>query len=157
MKRILSYSIALSAILLAVSLLSCHQEDEDERTRQCAESFTNAYFNFKYTTACQYVTPESRKWVSFIASNLSQKDLDVINSQEDTSSCDVSEIEMINDTLATASISVSNCYVTQAMDSGSVAKEVNIQLELHKRDNKWLVHLTSLPQATHKDRQEASR
>lgn len=142
-------TLALAALLALVLLPSCHSGEQQQEAAVAAQSFANAFFNYDFRSSAQFATPESRQWISFLASNITQDDLNTINAMNEKASCATPEITLIDDTTATARLSVQT-ETWLGKDSVNITEGgVSTTLQLRKRDGVWLVHLTEIPQIEH--------
>lgn len=137
----------VGAALFALALLpSCHSEEQQQEAAQVVQSFANAFFNYDFRSSMQFATPESRQWISFLASNITQDDLNTINAMNEEASCATPEITLIDDTTATARLSLQT-ETWLGKDSVDLTRgDVSTVLQLRKRGGVWLVHLTEIPQ-----------
>ena len=137
-------------ILLAVMLpvtYSCSGNKEEETIKDCATAFANAYFNHKYNAALRNATVESKKWIRYVAGNLTQEDLDKINSCDDTANCVMTGMQQETDTTALATFEVTNAFLPDTIGkAGRMIDKGNVNLALKKRNGQWTVHLNSVPQ-----------
>lgn len=135
--------------LLGTLLLASCSVGESEKIETSAADFASAYYNFRYNHALALCTRESEKWIRFQASNVRQADIDLYNSQQDSAQCSTADVEMSDDTTATAVVDVRNYVMTDSIvRSGKIGAKAQVKLILKKRGDKWLVNLTSLPHAT---------
>lgn len=135
---------AIVSTLLVVT--SCQLGEEQKEVSVAAENFGNAFFNYNYRFAQQLSTPESMKWIKFVASNLTQDDLNAINATTSEAVCATQKVNLTSDTTATVCLDIQNAswIATEGMiiDEGTATTQLN----LRKRDGTWQVHLTEIPQ-----------
>lgn len=147
MKHSNTYIIATLFTLIFPLAFSCNEDKEEEIIKNCATTFANAYFNNKYNTALQNVTTESGKWIRYVAGNLTQEDLDKINACDDTADCVVTDLHQENDTLAHATLEVTNAFIPDTIGkAGRMINKGNVELTLKKCNGQWAVHLNTVPQ-----------
>ena len=110
-------------------------------------NWADAYFNFHYQDALEYMTPESGKWIRFAASNITEQDVEFIKNQDKNAHVEIIERHMMaGDTTCSARISVSNFIELGGF--GQENKQVDnaeFQVILVHRDGKWLVKMEGLP------------
>ena len=60
--------------------IGCYEteKDPDAKVLSNVTAFAEAYFNYDFEKAKRMVTPESEKWLRFIASNITQEDIDLV-------------------------------------------------------------------------------
>lgn len=133
-------------IVAAALCLSCTSSDETNIDAD-VKAFACSYFNFRYSDALNFCTPESEKWIKFKASNISQADIDVVNNQTDTAECEVDGIDMNDDGTATAHVEIKNFLLNDSIGkAGVMCKSAKFSFTLFKHADHWKVHLSSLPQ-----------
>ena len=134
---------------LASALAACQgggRQDGEAQAADVARQFAEAYVQLDLHRASSLCTPESRWWMSFLASNLTQADLDVYNAQPQAATAQAEGLTMLSDTTARASLSVSGCLLLDSLGhSARVAEEARLTLTLVRRDARWLVSLQGLP------------
>lgn len=95
----------------------------------------------------QYCTPESQCWVIYAASNVTQEDVDAINAMKEKTTCKTTNIEIYNDSTSMATVKARNFFMMDSIGvTGKVIPEAYFTMTLKRREGKWSVHLTSLPQ-----------
>lgn len=139
-------TLALAALFALALLPSCHSGEQQQEAAQAAQSFANAFFNYDFRSSMQFATPESRRWISFLASNITQDDLNTINAMNEEASCATPEITLLDDTTATARLSLQTETWLGKDSVDLTSGDVSTVLQLRKRDGVWLVHLTEIPQ-----------
>lgn len=81
-------------LLIALLLMGSCSYSEERAIELSAVSFAQKYFNLHYCQALSECTPESEKWVRLKASNITQEDLDILNTQADSATCTVELVEL---------------------------------------------------------------
>lgn len=132
----------LAALPLACILLfGCSRNERDQRAKDI-EAFTYAYINFQMDNAAGYCTPESRLWLSLIASNLTENDLELIRSQEEGPSVQLTDMKEGSDSTATAFLKISHAVRLDSIGRPArLVESTVIRLQLVKRGERWLVAL----------------
>ena len=106
------------------------------------------YFECNYKEAYRQCTAESEKWITFVASNVNDSDLTVINAIETDASFEIKDIERESDTTATVKAEANNYMKMSAITrKGEIAEKDTYSLNLKRRNGKWLVNLTAVPTA----------
>lgn len=124
------------------STLSCSRNDEDTAEKR-ALRFAQNYFNLRYRQAATLCTEGSAKWIEYRAANIRQEDLDVLNAQADSASCDIDDITDDADS-ATATIIVRNFLRCDSIGKkGTMCKEAKYKVGMRRVDEKWMVDLKS--------------
>ena len=100
------FMILLTCILL---FTACSEPTtRDEAVQEAALNFADAYFNFNFKQAQEYATEESGKWLRYVASNVTQADIDSINNHEETATVTVGWVDWQSDSTAVVCVKVSN-------------------------------------------------
>lgn len=150
--------IHLPSILLCVSVafMSCsvgHATDDEEDIALAADSFVYGYFNFDFSKAVRFCTPESGKWLKFRATNVLQEDIDIIKAQQEGATYAINEIKIIDDTTATVDCKVFNYLQTDTLGRpGCMKKSGRYKFKAVKRTGKWLIKMEGLPQNGRRNR-----
>lgn len=123
--------------------LSEQPDKEKQRIEKCVTGFTEAYFNFGLNEAAEYCTPESRKYLSFLASNIREEDLEELNKQEVTTSFEIEDVSLgANDSVAYAIITVENYMDVEKIEEvGRMVDKGKFRLKTVRRDSKWYVKM----------------
>lgn len=135
-----------ACFMMLVGLGSCTFSNEEEKVAQTAEAFAKSCADYDFDTAVKYVTPTSMKWISLIASNMTQSDVDMLRSMEDGASISIGDISIKGDSVAHVSATVENVLVPQGFAEESIiAEKAQLTLRLVQQNGKWLVDLQSVP------------
>ena len=112
-------------------------------------SWADAYFNFNYEKALEYMTPESGRWIRFAASNITEQDVAFIKEQNPQT-----QIEIVNSQLSEAdTVCNANIHVSHFIQLGFSAQDnqvvdgADFQIQLVKRNGNWLVRTEGLPRS----------
>ena len=145
--RIIAVSAATLLLLAAFTLTSCREDNEEEKIENGACRFGEYFFNCLYKDAMKLCTPESEKWLRYAASNISQEDIDILNSQKDDATCESTDMTMQDDTTAVVTIKVKNFLMMDSIGVPSKIKDSALYtIVMRKRDGQWKAHLGSMPQ-----------
>ena len=145
--RILTASAGLLIVATIMTVTACSRKNDDENIEANACRFAEYYFNCVYGDAIKMCTPESKKWLRYAASNISQEDIDLLNSQKDDATCKSTDIDMKNDSTAEVTIKVKNFIMMDSIGVPPKIKESAIySIVKKKRDGQWKVHLCAMPQ-----------
>ena len=106
------------------------------------DQFASNYFNFKLKEAIPLCTPESEKWIRFMASNIFQEDIDVINNNTESTTHETDEVNYVNDTLATVKCDAYNVFKIDTIGRpGRISEHEVYNINVVKRDGKWLIKM----------------
>ncbi len=126
---------------------SCHKGSESQ-LQETVDSFSEAYFNWQFPRAVAYCTPESRRWLSYAASQVNEDDVDSLRAMDRGAEHAIDKVDYQNDSVAVARVTVRHFM---AMDSlghaGQLIDETHFALPVVYREEQWRVHLSSLPRA----------
>ena len=126
---------------------------DDNEAMDVAARWAEAYVNYDFHEAEQYVTPESGRWLRFAASNTTEHDLQLV--QEDGEAIvDVDDFfTEANDTLRIVQLRVRNFVsATLPADSAHRVEEAMFNITTVLRDGKWKVRMEGLPQSEKQSR-----
>lgn len=141
--KLRSLPCILATAACVMTLLACDNGEEKDIERSAGD-FAAAYFNLRYARAAELSTPDSEKWIRFKASNITQADLDVYNSAQDTATCTVNGMEICGDS-AIVAMTVNNVLVMDSIGKvANICKERDYRLILKKKEGKWAVRLSSV-------------
>lgn len=119
---------------------ACSLKD-DAAVETCAKSFGQNYFNLRLQQASGLCTDRSYKWIEFYASNISQDDVDVLNTQTDSALCDIDDIDIDGDS-ARVKMTVRNFLLCDSIGRpGRMCKQGKCRLTLRKEGETWKVDL----------------
>lgn len=145
-------SLCSMLIMMCLSIFSLSCERQEKRPSQdnaitAVEHFCAAYFNLQFEDALNYCTPESQKWISFAASNISEEDLEVLRNRDGGTSIEVTEIDARDtDSIGHATVKAGNYLSIEKIDDKAyIADEGIFHFDLVKRDGKWKVRMAGLP------------
>lgn len=128
--------------LLAVFMGSCISEEEEKAKAQ-ASGFAENYFNLHFDKACEYCTEDSRKWIAFRASNITEKDLEAIRQAEEEAYVASAHCEQMDDSTALIRIVVCEALAPDSLEQqeGHIAPETTVWVHLKKEGRKWRVRM----------------
>lgn len=153
-KRIIGFPSANTILIILTMFsfitLSCKNKQDtldEESMTNVANSFSEYYFNFRLTEAKRFCTPESAKWLIYMASNISQEDIEILKNQERGASSETISVELQSDTTGTAVCRVENFLKIDTLGrTGMMTDEASYRLNMVKRNGQWLVRMEGLPQ-----------
>ena len=126
--------------------------DSNPAARNAAVAWAEAYFNCDFMQAQDYSTPESSKWLSYAASNITEHDLELLHERNAVVTCD--DITVTNDTLLLVTLRVRH-YLKPAMlgEQAVQADEEGVfNITVVQRDKQWKVRMEGLPQSEKQSR-----
>jgi hypothetical protein len=133
----------LLALLFMGTLIAC--DNSNSETEQVATRWAQAFFNYNFQEAQQYVTPESEQWLRFAASNVTQQDIDALNNNEGAT-VSIDGYYPGTDSTGIVYLNVENYLQMDSIGKvGTRRQHGSFQMMLVKRDGKWKVRMEGLP------------
>lgn len=141
-------AVAKTAIfsLVAATLPACDRQRQgrQQQLTETIDSFATYYYNWHFHKAADYVTDDSRIWLSYMASQVSGNDLEKLNRHTGNATCETSSVVFENDSTASATI-----IVRDHLHMDSIGKEpslrdkstATVKIVYVKPRNKWLITL----------------
>lgn len=130
-------------ILFSLALLTAcgnNSSKDQKEVEQCATQFAEAFYNYDFNSAGELVTLEAARLLTFIGSNITQEDIDVLNSQKEGPAIEITDYHQTNDTLWRIRLTVSNYMEMDSIGSTMQLRDNGeAELTLVKHDGKWLV------------------
>lgn len=124
--------------------------DKQPDAVEVADSFARAYFNYDFNKAFSYATPESRRWLSFAASNVYKADVDTLRQMAYGAEVETGDADYADDdSTATVWVNVTGAMVRDTIGAaGHVDNGTRrYALALVNRRGRWLVKMEDLPRS----------
>ena len=86
-------------LLTGLGAAGCTSEEEEQANSR-AKEFAEDYFNLRFDEAYGNCTEDSRKWIAFRASNITEHDLEAVRSAPEGAYISSTECQQINDSTA---------------------------------------------------------
>lgn len=138
--------LTLSVSLLFTSCSEAFVSEDEKNITSLADSFASHYFNYEFSKALSFCTPESEKWLRYRATNVLQEDIDTLRKQSEKAKLTVNSVKIQCDTLATIVCDVSNHLNIDTLGQpGRMAKDGRYKLMAVRRDDRWMIKMESLP------------
>ena len=136
--RLKSLAFILSST--SMMLLSCGS-DTEEQVNDVAEAFAKEYFNWHYCEAMPYVTAESSEQMKFLASNVTEDDVQLLRSMESGAEIKIEDCNIADgDSVAYVNVTIDNfCHADTIGRAASLHESANATLMLKHRGDKWQV------------------
>lgn len=139
----------------ALSLCSCTHTGNgpQDMAEAAAAEFAEAYFNYHYKDAAAAATADSRKWLEYAASNVTQGDVDKLRSAEEDATVEIvsSAFEDDSRTKCAVRVNVGNFLRKDSINGkpGGYAKNACflLRVELDEGTGRWLVRMAGLPRS----------
>lgn len=131
------------AMLLFNSACSGDNKDQLEST---VDSFSVAYFNWRFPAALKYCTPQSRQWLVYAASQVNESDVEALRNKQEGASCQIDDIDFTDDSTAVVNVVVHNFLAMDAIGlTPQVVPAKAFRLRAIERQGVWKIHLDGLP------------
>lgn len=144
------------SLFLCFLLTSCQLQDSSSASAvdSSLSKWAEAYFNFDYKEAIEYMTPESAKWIRFAASNITEKDVEFIREHSDKTLIEITDRQMVEgDSVCNARIHVSNfVQLGTGANGNQVIDNADFIIRMVKRNGNWLVRTEGLPRSGRQSR-----
>ena len=146
------------SLLLIIGLclfVGCSEGDADSdlKVKERASEFAEAYFNYDFERVQKLITADSQKWLQFAASNISQADIDLLNSQQTSATVEVESCEYVNDSTSLVTVSVRDFMQKDSIgQAGVMTDEGLFRLTLVEQDGKHYVRMEGLPRSEKQSR-----
>lgn len=128
-------------VLIIFSLSACNINKEYTQPELIAEKFASYYFNYDFNKAFCLCTEESKQWITFHVSNITQDELDYKNQHKITSTAKVVESIYYNDSLVKTTV-ILNKVIKKSLYNDSVFCESGrTEVTLVKRGENWLIKM----------------
>ena len=139
MRQILFFFIA------ALSLTSCFHHGEND-ARDAVDSFSVAYFNWRFKDAMPFVTPQSKQWLRFAASQVDQEDVDSLRAKQYAAEVKVDDVSSVDDTTKLATVIVRDFLAMDTIGQGPHAVPIDtFRIPVALTKGYWRVSLHRLP------------
>lgn len=133
-------------ISLLTAIIACSSNKEKEDVEMATQAFVQSYFNCDYKEAARLCTSNSEQWIKFVATNVTDSDLNLLNGSKQPLECEINSIKFNNDTTATVHLTISNYLKIGAIDgNGEMRKGDNYSFLLIKYGSGWRVRLDKVP------------
>ena len=122
---------------------SCVDDGRSNKAiEKTAEEFANAYFNYDLAKAQLMVDEQSKKWLSYEASNITEADLELLRMQDKGATVTVDDSDCFADS-AIVTVTVSDFLLADSLGSkGRMVDEKTFTIRLVQDANgKWKVRM----------------
>ena len=144
-----AWSCRLMALSMVVLAACSTDPSDEEKIEQTTLEFSSAYFNYDFKHAEQYLTPDSKKWIAYAASNIHDADLELLRKQQNDAAVQLEDVEVNDDdSTAIANVTVSNYMRLDTIgNAGRMITEARFRLTLVRDRDKWKVRMVGLPRS----------
>lgn len=131
------------ASLLTLSACQYGTEHPEHKAEMTVESFATAYFNYDFKEAMKFVTDDSKKWIYYAASNINEKDIDLLREAANDAVVNIDSSEIHKD--GTVYITVFNTLKHDSIGtiSGKFVKKASYRIHI-VNEGHWKVKMEGL-------------
>lgn len=123
------------------------RKDGSEQADEAALRWGAAYFNYDLKEAARLSTPESRKWIEFVASNMTEGDVELLRSLDEEPAVELYECVQENDSTWTVGLDVSHFVEPDTIGQpGRLTEEGDFRVTVVSRNGRAYVKMEGLPQ-----------
>lgn len=146
MKIKLTISLTIVGCVL-IGLCACTDHKNEEQLRDTASAFAQTYFNWQFNDALAHCTPSSQRWISYVASQVKQDDVDKLRSAEQGARSEIKKIQYEEgDSVASVVMKVENFLSMDSIGTvGHFVESATYTLQFVQLNKQWKVRLTELP------------
>mgnify|MGYP006873138280 CR=1 FL=1 len=143
-------------ILVCAFISACGQgvQNNEMLLAEVADSFCVRYFNYDFVGAGKYCTDDSRKWLRFAASNVTEKDLEILYGQETPARIEITDVAYHEpDSTALVTVVVEDYWdmdvIGQENDELTLTHHrVGVfKFPLVRQQEKWKIRMEDLPRS----------
>ncbi len=147
------YAVILLFVITINLTSSCQRISNSNDITIVADSFATNFYNWRLEKALKYCTAESKTQISFLASNISEKDIELINQRNEDASIEITNTGMLEEGIkARISMKIYNSFKMKDINSDiQLNKERDVTINLIKTNEGWKVDLTTLKESPTKE------
>lgn len=140
MKRQILFSPFLFVTAL-ISSCSHSSASPEEEAQLVADSFATHYFTWHFKEAMKFADEDMKRYLTFMASNVHQSDLDILLSTEKTPEYEVVEVTMDDDFTARVKMTLRDVILMDTLgESAHMYPFATRCLTIKKDDGAWKVN-----------------
>jgi hypothetical protein len=142
----LLYLFVIAILTACVDINSHGSKQADEAAVRWAE----AYFNYDFNQAQRLTTSDSHKWLRFVATNLTEQDLEVIRQQDEPAHVKLIACDIESDSTWTAVVEVNNYVFPDSIGQPAELVEDSRQFKVSvvRQDGRMFVRMKGVPRPT---------
>lgn len=148
----IKYYLFLLCFSSSIIIMSCNNpetygNDETENIKSTADDFSYNFFNYRFEKAMRLCTTETKQYISYIATNITEEDIDNLHKKETAAKCEAEDITLLNDSCAEICCTVTDYYAKDVIgEAGRTINRSEYIIMLVKDNGKWLVKKVSRQQ-----------
>ena len=135
-------SHAIFCLLIGAVSAGCMSEEEERAAAQ-AKKFAENYFNLHFEEAYETCTPDSRKWIAFRASNITERDLEAVRNATEEAYVSSVSCELTSDSTTLARCTVHEALTADSLEQreGRILEKAEYTIPLVKQGRRWRVRM----------------
>jgi hypothetical protein len=134
--------LGLLAVMFLLGHSACHEGDGDQ-LEATVDSFSSAYFNWQFVKALPYCTPDSKRWLSYLSSQVNQWDVDTLKAMKEGATVHRGDISYPDDSTAVVEVTVKHFLTMDTIGLvGQIRDEAKFRIPMVCRAGEWKVHLS---------------
>ena len=147
------YAVILLFVITINLTSSCQRISNSNDITIVADSFATNFYNWRLEKALKYCTAESKTQISFLASNISEEDIELINQRNEDASIEITNTGMLEEGIkARISMKIYNSFKMKDINNEvQLNKERDVTFNLIKSNEGWKVDLTTLKETPTKE------
>lgn len=129
--------------MASMGLASC-SPSEEEQLAEVVDSFSATYFNWQFHRSVVFCTPESRRWLAYMASQVGQGDVDRLRAHPEGASHEIGEVAYTPGVPeAWAVVTVSHFLAMDTIGAEpQLVDKARFAVPVVLRDGRWMVNLS---------------
>ena len=136
--------LALWGVSLCMSVSSCTPQGDQLET--CVDSFAQSYFRWQFQRATSNCDTLSRRWLSYVASQVTQDDVDSLRNMKTDVKYTLGSTSLSNDSTAIVDVQVSHFLSMDSLGQVTIVeKQVTYGIPATFHDGYWRVSLREVP------------
>lgn len=144
------FSVVLCILLLGMPLSSCTAKGEQLETS--VDSFAQHYFRWQFQKAVRNCDSESYRWVSYVASQVTQADVDSLRELNGDINCSLGGTHLLNDSMAIVEVEVSHFLRMDSLGRTTlVEQKMTYGIPATLKNGFWRVSLREVPKPKEED------
>lgn len=133
---------AFLSVIIILSAYSCKERETVEIIHERVDSFAVKYFNWQYPQCVKYVTPESKKFLEMLSTNVTENNVEMLRSFAEDATIYIDDIMLIDDNNAKASVTIHNYLAADSIGRDiKLHEEGSAELKLVRKAEAWYVDM----------------
>ncbi len=136
-------SCAAFCLIAGAFITTGCMSEEEERAAAQAKDFAENYFNLRFEKAYETCTDDSRKWIAFRASNITERDLEAVRNAPEEAYVSSVNCKLTSDSTAIARCTVHEALAADSLEqrTGRILEKAEYAIPLVKQGRRWRVRM----------------